>query len=393
MSGRRYAQLRVPRPMSFDRAPQVVAYLADLVDAELNHGMPVQRRMGRLVALLGRRGTPRTLVAGTLRAHPARHEKPELETLTAVVARHWDVLAGRSARLPASRPDLRGLLVERTHVDMAFVFGDGRWPLLVAKQLAAGVPDDGLRREREALERVRPAGIGPRHLGVFDGVWVQEALPGLPLRLRAIDRDNAPHLTWSPEFDDLDQALRRLAGHTSRTASLSAYDAQMLKLATTFPLPEDVQATVDRARRHVAASGRTVLQHADLLAQNWIVEDGRFSGLVDWETCLFDGMAGSDLLEASVSAFEHGIALRDWSSPLLVDLFEEAWSSADYFARTRTALVGVVEAAGLRSEDAEPLLVAYFAHRLGRHLANPAEGVVGEEGLARLLTVVCRGIG
>jgi hypothetical protein len=213
------------------------------------------------------------------------------------------------------------------------------------------------------------------------------------MTLTAVDERNAATLARPAAFTDLDEALGRLAAHTSERAPLSAYDVEMLERATLHPLPTDVAATVDRARRHLAGMRTTVLQHGDVLAQNWIVLEGRFSGLVDWETCLLQGLPGSDLLEASVSAFEHGIALRAWSEPLLLDLFTQAWASSPYFVQTRESLVGVVESSGLRSEDAEPLLVAYFAHRLGRHLTRPDDVGVGSEALAGLLTQVCRSLG
>jgi hypothetical protein len=276
---------------------------------------------------------------------------------------------------------------------MAFVFGDGPWPLVVAKKIAAGGSDEGLRRERDALEQVAGAGVAPRHLAVLGDVWVQEALAGLPLRLVPVDRANAGTLSRGREFGDLDLALQRLARHTSREAPLSSYDAEMLELARTYDLPGDVATTLATAVDRVSATGVTVMQHADLLAQNWIVHDGRFSGLVDWETCLVDGLPGSDLLEGAVSAFEHGIAMRAWSDELLVELFARAWTSSPYFAQTRESLVDVVEASGLARSDAEPLLVAYFAHRLGRHLAQPDEGVVGAAALAQLLVHVCRSLG
>jgi hypothetical protein len=396
MSGRtspaRYAHVSVPRSMSFDPTPEVVDYLAGMIDAELNHGMPVLRRLGPVMAAAGRRGLPKRIVAAALRARP-RHAKPELDDLLEAVGARWSELAERSDRLPRTAPDLRGVLVERTHVEMAFVFGDGPWPLVVAKKVAPGVPDDGLRRERDALEHVAGAEVAPRHLALLGDVWVQEALAGLPLRLVPVDRGNAGTLTRPSAFGDLDQALQRLARHTSRRAPLSQYDAQMLALARTCDLPDDVAATLATALDRVAATGVTVMQHADLLAQNWIVHEGRFSGLVDWETCLVDGLPGSDLLEGAVSAFEHGIAMRAWSDELLVDLFAQAWESSPYFAQTREALVGVVESSGLARSDAEPLLVAYFAHRLGRHLAHPGEGVVGAAALATMLVHVCRSLG
>lgn len=388
----RYAHLRIPRSMHYDTAPQVVGYLAGMIEGELNHGMPVRRRMGRVMAAAGRRGVPTGLLGVALRLRP-RHPKPELDTLLRAVEEGWPELTARSDRLPATPPALRGILVQRTSVDMAFVFGEGPWPLLVAKKVASGVPDDGLRRERQALERVSEVRVGPRHLGLLGDVWVQEALPGLPMTLTAVDERNAATLTRPAAFTELDEVLARVAAHTSERAPLSAYDGEMLERATRHPLPADVAATVDRARRHVAGTRTTVVQHGDLLAQNWIVHEGRFSGLVDWETCLLQGLPGSDLVEAAVSAFEHGIALRAWSEPLLVELFTQAWASSPYFAQTRASLVGAVEAAGLRSADAEPLLVAYFAHRLGRHLTRPDDVGVGSQALAGLLTQVCRSLG
>jgi hypothetical protein len=385
-----YARVRAPRPTVFDASSPVPArYLARLLDAELNHGMPAQRRLGRVLSAAGRRRLPTRLMGQLVRVR-RRRPRPDLDDLLGQVAAAWPDLAARTDRLPATAPLLGCALVERSAVDMVFVFGEGELPLLVLKRALGERSLAGLQRERAALVALAGHGLAPLHLGEVGGHWVQEALPGLPLRLSPVRPGNAPTLLRPAPFADLDRALEGIAALTARPGPPPETLVALLGRAAAHPLSPTAGRAVASAIVERERLGVTVLQHQDVSAQNWIVDGQQLSGLIDWETCSPTGTPGIDSVEAAVSVLEHGIALERWSDELVVEVFGPAWESSAYFEGTREATARAVQAAGLAAGLAEPFTVAYFAGRLGRKLAEPASQSLGAGALAAMLETVAR---
>jgi hypothetical protein len=388
-----YARVGFPRPTTFDAAgPAPARYVVRLLESELNHGMPAMRTLGPVLSVVGRRGLPVGLLGTAIRARPRRLE-PDLDRVVADVTGAWPQLREGSTRLPAEAPPLHAMLVRRSTVDMVFLFGEGEFPLLVLKRATDDRSVEGLRAEAHGLATLAGTGVAPLHLGEVDGCWVQEALPGLPLRLESIAPGNASGLLRPAAFDHLDRALLQVAAATARPGRPPDLLHRLMDAAIRHPLPDvsarAVRSAAEELRRAVDV---TVLQHSDLSAQNWIVEGDRFSGLIDWETCAPAGTPGIDVLEAAVSVFEHSIALARWSDELVVELFEQAWTSSPYFEGARAATVRCIEAAGLPPVLLEPLVVSYFAGRVGRKVTAPGSKVLSLRALVDMLEVVARGL-
>jgi hypothetical protein len=253
------------------------------------------------------------------------------------VAAWWPELTQRARHLPTSVPRLSALEMERSAARTVFVFGSGDFPLLVVK--TPHEDHSGPWREARALQIAAESRIAPAFLGQFGDALVQEGLPGMPLRVRAVTPKNSAHCPWPPEYDFLVSALQRLA-----------------------------QSSV----RH------------------WLVDSKQqLVGVVDWEMCQVEGVPGFDAMHATVSNFEHGVGLARWSEQDVLSSFRRAWSSAPLFSGGRSALKKTAGAAGVREALLEPLEVGFFARRLGRRLVGQSRNtLLSPRSLSEMLTIV-----
>jgi hypothetical protein len=277
------------------------------------------------------------------------------------------------------------LEVQRSAARTTFVFGEGTFPLLVLKEPHAG--HSGTSLEAAVLEGVRALDIGPRVLGEFPDFALQEGLPGLPLRVLPVRRSNAGRLRWQKDFDQLVVALSRLAVASRRSQAPGGLLNNVEK-ACEYPFTSPRRDLVNAARRDLRGLGISVVQHRDLSPQNWLVNDGHFAGLVDWELAALDGVPGFDALHAAVALFEHGVGLHRWSGLEVTTCFEIAWRSAPLFVGARMAMRETARAAGVEERLMDSLEVAYFARRLGRSLSSTVYHLHPST-LANMLSVVC----
>ena len=384
-----YCRMSFPRQVTFDATtPQPAKFLARLLLHALNHGMPASRRGGRAVAVLGRRDLPADPLARGLRALP-RRRSPHLDDLMEQVAAWWPELTQRARHLPTSAPRLSALEMDRSAARTVFVFGPGDFPLLVIKTPHEG--HSGPWREARALQIAAESRIAPAFLGQFGGALVQEGLPGMPLRLRAVTSTNAAHCPWPLEYDFLVSALQRLAQSSVRRHAGNEQLMTAIKAAQQYDLPARYQRLLSAASRDLSTLKLEVLQHRDLSAQNWLVDSKQqLVGVVDWEMCQVEGTPGFDAMHAAVSNFEHGIGLARWSEQNVLLSFRRAWSSAPLFSGGRNALKETARAAGVREALLEPLELGFFARRLGRRLFGQSRNtLLSPRSLSEMLTIVC----
>ncbi len=300
----------------------------------------------------------------------------------------WPELSSRSHGLPQTPPALSALQVTRSAAETVFVFGEGRFPLLVLKH--PHDEDTGVAREYEALRLAAAApGVAPLPLGRLGPFYVQQGRPGLPLQVSPVRVGEAHDLPRAAAFVGLDRALERLAAATAAPATGSEAFLPELVAAQDYGLPPRVVAAVAEARRHLADLEVTVLQHEDMSAQNWLVDGDRFVGLVDWEMALPAGLPGQDAMQAAVSVFEHGVALARWSEEDVVASFRAAWGASPFFHGARRALRTTAAAAGVSAPVQDSLEVAYFARRLGRAVLRPGAQTLSAPEYAAMLTTVC----
>lgn len=386
MTDNRYVRLPGSRRVSFTAgAEQPARYYAASLASVLNHGMPARRRGGPVLAALGRRDLPTGMLA---RALTMRRPEPDpaLDAVLRLLDAEWARLA-QTSRVPDHVPAHVSLLqVERSAARTVFVFGDGPFPLLVMKQ-----PHEnhlGARRETTALEVAEPAGVAPRYLGTVGDFHVQEGLRGMPLRVTPVRPGTAATLPWTRELDQLTEALARLGRATAHAGRPAGLIESLERAAAQASSPE-----VSRRVRETAATlsdlDVRVLQHADMSAQNWLVHESGFAGLVDWELAVVDGVPGFDVMQAAMSLFEHGIGLAKWSDEVAVRCFRAAWGSSSFFGGVRQALRRVAEESGVRPDVAQALEIGYFARRAGGTTRQRRRHQVSGGAMGQMLEIVC----
>jgi hypothetical protein len=386
MSRPRYVNVAFPRNATLDAtARQPAWFLAHLIGAAVNHGMPARRRGGPVLAWVGRRRPPSTALASTLRALP-RREAPVVDAVLEQVRDGWPELAARAPGLGSVPAELTALQVTRSAAETFFVFGEGRFPLVVLKKPHAD--EEGVLNEVRALEQAEASGAAPRYLGQIGAFHVQEGLPGLPLSVAPVWAHGLRGLTRPDAFDQLDRALEHLAATTAQQGARSADLLPALAVAADYGLPPRVKDAVRRAYDQLEGLDVAVLQHRDMSAQNWLVDGARFAGLVDWELARPVGVPGHDAVQAAVSLFEHGVALTRWSADAVVTRFRPAWRCSPFFQRARESLRSSAGAAGVAEELFPALEVGYFARRLGRALAKQERQSLEPAHLAAMLTTV-----
>ncbi|GAB2754936.1 hypothetical protein GCM10027020_03870 [Nocardioides salsibiostraticola] len=379
---RRFAFVRRPRPAWVDvGSPYPARLLLELHSHALNHGMPATRSGGAALAWVGRRGLPVRPAAAVARRLPAR-PIPEVDLLLEEVTQSWGELAASSDRLPTHAPSLSALVIQRASGRYFFVFGDSRHPMLLLKP----GPSDGVQDpEEEALRAAADAGIAPRQLPPVATMSVQEGLPGRPLWVLA-PRGSGWSRDYVAAYDALGAGLVRL---TESTAHRGPNDLDhYLALAASHVRSTATATLVDAARRDLRSMHAVSLQHRDLSAQNWLVDGPSFVGLVDWETAHPGGVPGHDALQAAVALLEHGVALNRWSQTEVVRSFHLAWIDEPLFSAARSWHRECVLAATGSDRLAEPLMVAFFARRLGRRISGGGPETLSVSTLAAMLEVV-----
>jgi SAM-dependent methyltransferase len=248
-----------------------------------------------------------------------------LERLTWLVLEAWSGL-----ELPGPPPERLSPLVvghrrPATGMVTVLLFRPGdRSPSVVAKLPRYGCTGMALRREAAALDAVWAAlpgpvrGVIPRPLGVHlvDGIEVllQTGVPGSHLfgttasgRLRraTLARQMGLALTWCAGLQSAsarsvvtDDSLiaEKLEPPAKDVVTLLGGDAKVASL---------LDRTIEQAR---ALRGRRLplaASHGDYWAGNLFVEDGRVSGVVDWERAALEELPLWDPVKAVGSAAYH----------------------------------------------------------------------------------------
>lgn len=363
--------------------PGPARFLVALFASSLRYRLPARR--GRAAATAARIGIPEAVSASLIRRLPAETDVA-LDALAARIRSVWVDLAARSDRLPPSPPQHLGVVrLGRASGPIHLVFGDEAHPILVAKPLSPAT-----RHEFDALDRARPAAIAPRHLGVFDDMTIQEGLPGHAMATEPLDPARAATLPTPPGFFGLLAGLERLAATTARNvAPLELVDA--LEAAGRDGSLDATTATkVRRACDRVRAIDTSVLGHGDTSAQNCLVDDRVFTGLIDWELAKPGSAPGFDSWNAGIAAVEHGVGLWRWSEDRVVTAFSASWRAAPIFDACRRSARAAARAAGIDDEGAHAALeIGFFARRLARRRARPSAYPVGPDAAAKMLEIVC----
>jgi aminoglycoside phosphotransferase len=366
MSGRRY--VRVPRASLDRESPTATAFLAQLLEQRLRHGLPARRRAGLARSLVARAGLPRGPFAALIRRLPAA-ERPDLDRLLDRIAAEWPL-----GEPPAA---ISALALEARAGRTIFVFGQKPEPLLVAK-----LPGERARLEHEAaaLDHAAHSAVAPRYLGRIGEAYVQEGLPGQPL-----SPSREPE--WLAAHAELAGALTRLAAATRKTA----VPEQLRERFVLGDVDPRARRTVESAERALRALDVSVLQHGDTSPQNCLAHGGRFAGLVDWERARFDGTPGFDLWNLAIASVEHGIGLFHGSDDALLTGFRVIWSRSRFMDEARSAARSAALAAGVPESLLEPLEIAFFARRVHARVRKPERYPTGPHVARAMLEIVCAG--
>lgn len=385
MSGR-YVEVRYPWRAVIDtrsRAPG--RFYATLIDQAMRYRLPARQRFGRSIALVGRLGTPKGLVPALslLRSGP----RPDLDRLLSELRVTWPEIAARSERLPPDPVPLTALALQRSAALTVFAFGPEPAPLCVLKLPAAG--DDRVDREVQALLEAEPARASPRSLGAISDARIQEGIDGVALRLEPLTPDRARRLRWTRRLAALGQALTRVAATTAKHGRSSDL-GEPLEWALDYPrLGGKAARTLRAATSDLAGLRASVRRHGDASAQNCLFVGQRLTGLVDWEASQTNGAPGFDVMNSALAYLDHGVGLVRWSDELLVETFKTAWRESGFFQEARAAAEEAARAGGVPDRYLEPLLIGFFANRLGRRAAAPEAFAISPQVAAATLEVVC----
>ena len=372
--GPRWAEVRFPLRCALTpatAAPGPRRFLAGLVDQQLRFRLPARRSPSWAWSYAARHGAAGAVVPLAV-ATARRRSRPDLDRLVSC--------GGQPAGSPA-------LALDRPSAATVFVFDpDGR-PASVVKRAQAG--SEGVRREAAALRRAAPAGVAPRLLSDSDDdTFVQEAVAGTPWGPPELAARRPEQVDWDSAWAGLADGLARLASVTAQR-SPAVDTSPVEQVLADADLDVTTRRLVTAAHHDVAALGVSVLRHGDLSGQNWLVSEGRFSGIVDWETAEHAGTPGFDVLHAAVSWFEQGVGLTRWSDGEVAAAFAVAWERSPFFDRVRAATAESLAAAGVVAAACEPVQVTFFARRLGRRLQRPEAYALGPSGAAAMLRAAC----
>lgn len=233
------------------------------------------------------------------------------------------------ARRAARHPTLRSMIAapgtsvvllsgsRDPNAKMTLILLDTYGPAIVAKVPTTPTAAAAVAREAYALEALGAMSLGrlsrtlPRSLGcVSDGdgvVLVSTALRGTPMavnyhgwhhtaRRRCVERDFAAAGDW------LNDLQSHTAGVRAPVNLLTDVSAALRRRFPDHPsLPGAVEA-VEAAEAGLAGSAtpRTVV-HGDFWPGNLLLDGGRVSGVVDWESCVIGGEPLRDVARFVVS--------------------------------------------------------------------------------------------
>ena len=386
---RRYVRVRYPWRATVDKGSAgPAAFYATLIERSLRSGRRSRSRLAPLWRLAARAPVPRAAVATSLKALPAR-PRPELDRLLEDIRAAWPELAAPAPALPTAAPELHALALERSAGLTVFVFGEAGEPLLVAK-LPAPERRERTAREARALAEAEPAGVAPRPLGEVGGAFVQEALPGGPLPLHPLAPDAAATLRWGDDHAQLADALARLASASAKQGPPQELGEPVRHSLEQGGLAERERRLLAAAWEDVSTLEASVLRHRDISAENCLFDDGRLSGIIDWEHAEPRGAPGFDVLNFALAYLEACVGLARWSEERAVAAFESSWRDSHFWKGTRAAARAAATAAGVPDDRLDALELVFFGSRLGDRLWRPrVEYPTGLETVRRQFELVC----
>ena len=165
----------------------------------------------------------------------------------------------------------------------------------------------------------------------------------IPLVPRPLDSGTTGGAAWATETvlggehvhaltpELLEQIVRFLAGLPSGPPDRRAIDDQLAEVALVFPEHAAALRSAASATARWGSGLPTVLLHGDLWLNNIFVDEGRLSGVFDWDTWHPAGLPGTDLL--NLLAAEVRTEQRRDVGELLVD---DMWRSTDVLDALRT---------------------------------------------------------
>lgn len=383
MTSHRWVAVAKPWSAVLDADTPAPARLYTAISGQaLRYGLPATRRPAAAWIALGRVGLPERVLASALRRLPAR-ARPDLDAVLDAAVRAWPQLVARSSRLPARAPERpTALVLERRAARTVFLFGDDGRPLVVLK--LPHLQSAGAAREAQALERAAGT-CAPAYLGRVGEAFVQEALPGVPLRVVPLSPADAAVVRPPQELADAAAQFVRLAAATSTSGcGMDVFARAAVEEAIAHPSTSRALAP---AWRDVRRARRGVLCHCDTSPQNLLVHDRRLTGLIDWETAVDGAAPGMDTFIAGLSWVEGGLGLRRFDDEVVMEAFRYAVNSP-YWAFIRAKAREAVVAAGLPEAAAEPIEVVLLGIRLGRRLQRPDEWKTSARAAADALTAV-----
>ena len=384
-----YVQVRRPRTAIVDvRRPGPAAFHVAMLRSALNHGLPAKASLAPLRTRIARADLPTDLIARLIRRRSGSDD-PELDALLHAVSDAWTDLAGHGRLLksdPAPRPDELSVLgVERSAGRTVFVFrGEELEPCLVLTSTSSL----GRINEADAQTRAAALDVAPRHLGRVGGYLAQEGVGGLAL---SIDAD-ATGLVW-PEttlasIDQVHDMLVDLAAGTARPGRPRHLD-EVFGALDQVPLDPATMRRVRAVQRDLAGLDVQILEHRDMSAQNvTVADDGRVTGIVDWEFARADGVIGFDHLLLAISLAEHGLGRYAWSDEQAYAVLADGWDHAPIFTRARAALRRSLDACTGSDALAHQLEVAHMVERLTGAYREKVSPQVSQEILVRSLRLV-----
>lgn len=382
MGDRGYAYVRYPwKSLVGTITPGPARFLSSLLNFGLTYSAPGGGGAAIVRRALARKPPSPAVLQVALRAAP-RRDAPDLDRLALDLFAAWPRLTeGHDLSDP---PVIDLLALTRRSALTVFVFTGGDHPRMVVKipRGDAGGPV----REAEALQVANGAGGAPRYLGRCGPGFVQEAVAGDPVPIRPLPSDRARTMPWETRHAELAEALRGLAVATKAAAPpRESHGSRAREGVASAKLSSEAGATASDALTTSERLDASTLKHGDLSPQNCLFRDGRFAGIVDWETAIRNGTPGFDLLNFGVAEFEHRLALYPSSPSVYREAFLAAWSESPFFSSLRAAVRDQVLALDLEPRLVQAIEITFFARRLGHRMADAGRYVHGVDAAAGIL--------
>ena len=380
----RYVELQRPWRLVVDvTRPEPARFLLRTQSQALRYGLPARHRLGAARALAARAGVPVGPLASMLRRLP-RRARPDLDTIVGQALEAWPRWRERSPRLPDSRA-LSVLVLERSAARTLFLFGAAAHPLVVVKFPRGD--ETGAERDDRGLREAEPAGVAPLSLARLGPAFVQEGVPGAPLRFPALRAAGAAAAAWDPALASVAAGLVRLGEATAKPVAARQLAAPVERALADPLLDPAARRALTAAWRDVRAVEVSVLRHHDTSPQNCLVDDSVLSAIVDWEMAVTEGAPAFDMFNLLGAWLEHGLALREWSDEAVVRAYAEA-ASSPLWRHGRTAAFDAARAAGWPEDRLDALEVVFYGSRVGDRLLRPGVHPTSAPTAAALLHLV-----